>query len=147
MNISFESVYKAISDNRDIKCLFLLNPTYYGACAQLEKIIKLCKDNNIKVLVDEAHGAHFPFHKELPPSSIELGADMAAISIHKTGGALTQASALLINNTVDDESQDIKVCSREILDNDWNYIDYSIGDFPDWVSITESDHGVYISTA
>ena len=103
LNISFESVYKAISDNRDIKCLFLLNPTYYGACAQLEKIIKLCKDNNIKVLVDEAHGAHFKFHKELPPSSIELGADMAAISIHKTGGALTQASALLINNTVDDK--------------------------------------------
>ena len=103
MNISFESVYKAISDNRDIKCLFLLNPTYYGACSQLEKIIKLCKDNNIKVLVDEAHGAHFKFHKELPPSSIELGADMAAISIHKTGGALTQASALLINNTVDDK--------------------------------------------
>ena len=103
LNISFESVYKAISDNRDIKCLFLLNPTYYGACSQLEKIIKLCKDNNIKVLVDEAHGAHFKFHKELPPSSIELGADMAAISIHKTGGALTQASALLINNTVDDK--------------------------------------------
>ena len=103
LNISFESVYKAISDNKDIKCLFLLNPTYYGACAQLEKIIKLCKYNNIKVLVDEAHGAHFQFHKELPPSSIELDADMAAISIHKTGGALTQASALLINNTVDDK--------------------------------------------
>ena len=51
MNISFESVYKAISDNRDIKCLFLLNPTYYGACAQLEKIIKLCKDNNIPLVV------------------------------------------------------------------------------------------------
>ena len=103
LNISFESVSKAILDNRYIKCLFLLNPTYYGACSQLEKIIKLCKDNNIKVLVDEAHGAHFKFHKELPPSSIELGADMAAISIHKTGGALTQASALLINNTVDDK--------------------------------------------
>ncbi len=101
LNISFESVYKAIYDNKDIKCLFLLNPTYYGACTELEKIIKLCKYNNIKVLVDEAHGAHFQFHKELPPSSIELGADMASISIHKTGGALTQASALLINDTVD----------------------------------------------
>lgn len=101
LNISFESVYKAIYDNKDIKCLFLLNPTYYGACTELEKIIKLCKYNNIKVLVDEAHGAHFQFHKELPPSSIELGADMTSISIHKTGGALTQASALLINDTVD----------------------------------------------
>lgn len=103
LNVSFESVYKAILDNKDIKCLFLLNPTYYGACTELEKIIKLCKKNSIKVLVDEAHGAHFPFHNELPPSSIQLGADMASVSIHKTGGALTQASALLINNTVDDK--------------------------------------------
>lgn len=103
LNLSYKNVSKAIKDNSDIKCLFLLNPTYYGACAELNKIIKLCKENNIKVLVDEAHGAHFPFHSELPPSSIELGADMAAISIHKTGGALTQASALLINNTVDDK--------------------------------------------
>ncbi len=103
LNLSYKNVCKAIKDNSDVKCLFLLNPTYYGACAELNKIIKLCKENNIKVLVDEAHGAHFPFHSELPPSSIELGADMAAISIHKTGGALTQASALLINDTVDDK--------------------------------------------
>lgn len=82
--------------------IFTQSNLLWGMCT-IRKIIKLCKDNNIKVLVDEAHGAHFKFHKELPPSSIELGADMAAISIHKTGGALTQASALLINNTVDDK--------------------------------------------
>ncbi|MGL5642388.1 MAG: aminotransferase class I/II-fold pyridoxal phosphate-dependent enzyme, partial [Paraclostridium sp.] len=98
LNVKLEDVEKAINEHGDIKAVFLLNPTYYGACSDLEAIIKICHEKNVLVLVDEAHGAHFPFHKDLPPSSMELGADMVATSIHKTGGALTQASALLLNN-------------------------------------------------
>ncbi|MGL4912487.1 MAG: aminotransferase class I/II-fold pyridoxal phosphate-dependent enzyme [Romboutsia sp.] len=97
LNLEFENIKKVLEDNCDIKALFLLNPTYYGACADLDKIIKYCKEKGVLVLVDEAHGAHFPFHDSLPPSSMSLGADMSAVSIHKTGGALTQASALLVN--------------------------------------------------
>lgn len=97
LNITLEKVKEEIEKNCDIKALFLLNPTYYGACADLENIIELCHKNNLLVLVDEAHGAHFPFHLDLPPSAISLGADMVAVSIHKTGGALTQSSALLLN--------------------------------------------------
>ncbi|MCC0646116.1 Arginine decarboxylase [Clostridioides difficile] len=97
LNITIEKVKEEIEKSCDIKALFLLNPTYYGACADLENIIELCHKNNLLVLVDEAHGAHFPFHLDLPPSAISLGADMVAISIHKTGGALTQSSALLLN--------------------------------------------------
>ncbi len=48
------------------------------------------------VLVDEAHGAHLHFHRDLPMSAMEAGADMAAVSLHKTGGSLTQSSALLM---------------------------------------------------
>lgn len=98
LNVKVEDVEKALNEHGDIKAVFLLNPTYYGACSDLEAIIKICHEKNVLVLVDEAHGAHFPFHKDLPPSSMELGADMVATSIHKTGGALTQASALLLNN-------------------------------------------------
>lgn len=97
LNISYESVKKELEKNKDIKAIFLLNPTYYGACCDLENIINLCKENSVLVLVDEAHGAHFPFHDDLPPSAMKLKADMSAVSMHKTGGALTQASALLIN--------------------------------------------------
>lgn len=98
LNLDAEDVKNALDNNEGVKALFLLNPTYYGACSDLDKIINICHDKNVLVLVDEAHGAHFPFHEELPPSAMELGADMSAVSIHKTGGALTQASALLINN-------------------------------------------------
>lgn len=98
LNISPNKVKDIIDKEDDLKAIFVLNPTYYGACTDLKEIINICHEKNILVLVDEAHGAHFKFHKELPPSSMEMGADMSAVSIHKTGGALTQASALLINN-------------------------------------------------
>ena len=97
LNITLEKVRTEIEKDCNIKALFFLNPTYYGVCADLESIIELCHKNNVLVLVDEAHGAHFPFHLDLPPSAISLGADMVAVSIHKTGGALTQSSALLLN--------------------------------------------------
>ena len=47
-------------------------------------------------LADEAHGTHFYFGEHLPPSAMAAGADMAAVSMHKSGGSLTQSSLLLI---------------------------------------------------
>lgn len=105
LNLSYEDIKKSLDENKDAKAIFLLNPTYYGACCDLKKIIKLCKERSVLVLVDEAHGAHFPFHDDLPPSAMSLKADMAAVSLHKTGGALTQSSALLINTENIDEKR------------------------------------------
>jgi arginine/lysine/ornithine decarboxylase len=50
----------------------------------------------MRVLVDEAHGTHFYFGEDLPVCGMEAGADMSAISLHKTGGSLTQSSMLLL---------------------------------------------------
>lgn len=94
--ITIETVKQSIFENPDAKAIFVINPTYYGICSDLKEIIEYAHSKNIAVIVDEAHGAHFGFHKELPKSAMEYGADMSAISIHKTGGALTQASALLL---------------------------------------------------
>ena len=52
------------------------------------------------MLVDEAHGTHFYFGDDLPPSAMAVGADMASVSMHKSGGSLTQSSFLLINNEI-----------------------------------------------
>lgn len=96
-NISIESVKEAICTHPDAKALFVINPTYYGMTCNLKEIINYCHDKGVAVLVDEAHGAHFAFSEELPDSAMQLGADMAAVSLHKTGGSLTQSSALLVN--------------------------------------------------
>ncbi|MGL5347959.1 MAG: aminotransferase class I/II-fold pyridoxal phosphate-dependent enzyme [Peptostreptococcaceae bacterium] len=97
LNVSTQAVKQKLEEVSDIKAIFILNPTYYGSCSELKEIVRICHKKNVLVLVDEAHGAHFPFNKELPISSMDAGADIAAVSIHKTGGALTQASAILVN--------------------------------------------------
>ena len=47
------------------------------------------------VLVDEAHGSHLKFSKDLPKSAMQAGADMSSASLHKTAGSLTQSSILI----------------------------------------------------
>ncbi len=108
VGVTPEKVEEAIIANPDAKAVFLINPTYYGVVSDLEKIIAVCKKYDKAILVDEAHGAHLPFHEELPSSAIALGADMAAVSTHKTGGSLTQSSVLLLN---EDTIQRERVCS------------------------------------
>jgi len=71
-----------------------VHPCYYGVVGNLAEIAKTCRRYNIPLLVDEAHGAHLRFSPYFPPDALEQGADAAVQSVHKTGGALTQASWL-----------------------------------------------------
>lgn len=100
LGMSYGDVEAAILAHPDAKAVLVNNPTYYGICSPLEKITRLAHEHNMLVLVDEAHGTHFYFHENLPASAMSVGADMAAVSMHKTGGSLTQSSFLLINNEV-----------------------------------------------
>ncbi len=95
--ITLKSIQHAIDLNQDIKALLILHPTYFGAVSDLNEIIKYCHSINIPVLVDQAHGAHFGFNDNAPISATKLGADLVTTSMHKTGGALTQSSALFHN--------------------------------------------------
>ena len=97
LGMSVEDIKKAIKENPDAKAVFVNNPTYYGICSNLKEITKIAHENGMYVLVDEAHGTHFYFGENMPVSAIEAGADMAAVSMHKTGGSLTQSSFLLLN--------------------------------------------------
>lgn len=97
LGMSVHEVEKAIKENPNAKAIFVNNPTYYGVCSNLRQIVKIAHDNGMYVLVDEAHGTHFYFGEEMPVSAMEVGADMAAVSMHKTGGSLTQSSFLLLN--------------------------------------------------
>ncbi|AOR24909.1 aminotransferase class I/II-fold pyridoxal phosphate-dependent enzyme [Clostridium taeniosporum] len=97
LGMSVEDVKKAIKDNPDAKAILVNNPTYYGICSNLKEITKIAHKNGMYVLVDEAHGTHFYFGEDMPISAVEAGADMAAVSMHKTGGSLTQSSFLLLN--------------------------------------------------
>ena len=76
------------------------NPTYYGICSDLRAIVRMAHDAGMLCLADEAHGTHFYFGGGLPVSAMAAGADMAAVSMHKSGGSLTQSSLLLTGPNV-----------------------------------------------
>lgn len=96
MGVSVKEIEKTIEEYHDARAIFLINPTYYGATSDLKSIVRIAHENEMAVLVDEAHGAHMKFHDELPIEAIDAGADMCAVSTHKTGGSLTQSSLLLL---------------------------------------------------
>jgi len=100
LGMSLEDVKKAILENPDAKAVLVNNPTYYGVCSNLKEICKTAHENNMLVLADEAHGTHFYFGKNLPVNAIEAGVDFASVSMHKSGGSLTQSSFLLLGKGV-----------------------------------------------
>jgi len=97
LGMSVKDVERAIKENPDAKAVLVNNPTYYGICSNLKDITELAHKHGMYALVDEAHGTHFYFGENMPMSAMEAGADMAAVSMHKTGGSLTQSSFLLLN--------------------------------------------------
>ncbi|MFO7273439.1 MAG: aminotransferase class I/II-fold pyridoxal phosphate-dependent enzyme [Bacillota bacterium] len=92
--VSLEAVRHALDQHPDAKGVLVINPTYYGVAADLKGIVELAHSRGVPVLVDEAHGVHLAFHDALPLSAMQAGADMAATSVHKLGGSLTQTSIL-----------------------------------------------------
>lgn len=94
--ITTRSVRRALERHPDAKAVLVINPTYYGICANLKEIVDLVHSYDIPVLVDEAHGVLIHFHDKLPMSAMQAGADMAATSVHKLGGSMTQSSVLNI---------------------------------------------------
>lgn len=92
--VTVRSVKRALQKHPDAKAVLIINPTYFGVCTDLKEIVDFVHSYHIPVLVDEAHGALIHFHDKLPISGMQAGADMAATSVHKLGGSMTQSSIL-----------------------------------------------------
>lgn len=93
---SIEAYVEAMDTYPDAKAIFVINPTYFGACLDLKRLVDEAHKRHMIVLVDEAHGAHFGFNDYGPISAMKCGADLSAVSLHKTLGSLTQSSVLLL---------------------------------------------------
>ncbi|RSK01190.1 Arginine decarboxylase [Streptococcus mitis] len=103
LGLENDRVTQAIKDHPDAKAILINNPTYYGICSDLKSLTEMAHEAGMVVLVDEAHGAHLHFTDKLPISAMDAGADMAAVSMHKSGGSLTQSSLLLIGEQMNPE--------------------------------------------
>ena len=100
LGMSVSQVEQAILDNPDAKAIMVNNPTYYGICSDLKRITELAHAHGMLVLVDEAHGTHFYFGENFPVTAMAAGADCASVSMHKSGGSLTQSSFLLLGKNI-----------------------------------------------
>jgi arginine/lysine/ornithine decarboxylase len=86
-------IEEALDRDSDVAGVLITSPTPYGTCADLPAIAELCHRRGLPLLVDEAWGAHLPFHEDLPTWAMDAGADLCVVSIHKMGSGLEQGSA------------------------------------------------------
>ena len=100
LGMRLSALEQAIREHPKARAVLVNNPTYYGICSNLKAITELAHRHNMLVLADEAHGTHLYFGENLPMSGMKAGADMASVSMHKSGGSLTQSSFLLVNSGV-----------------------------------------------
>lgn len=89
-----EDLSGALCRYPEVRGVFVTYPSYYGIAADLRALVDVAHLHGKPFLVDEAHGAHLPFHPGFPPEALACGADAAVMSVHKTGGSLTQSSFL-----------------------------------------------------
>jgi arginine decarboxylase len=93
-SIAPQAVALALKQHPDATAILMVSPTYYGTCGDVAAIAHLAHQHGLPLIVDEAHGAHFAFHPNLPAAALTRGADVVVQSTHKTLPALTQAAML-----------------------------------------------------
>ena len=89
---SAEAFAAAFDEHPDARGALVTSPTPYGTCADLTAIAEVCHRRGKPVIVDEAWGAHLPFHPDLPKWAMTAGADVCVTSVHKMGSGLEQSS-------------------------------------------------------
>lgn len=104
--LDVEEVKAMIKEYPHAKGLIMTNPTYEGIISDIKAIAEVLHENNMVLIVDEAHGAHFAFHDVFPETGLSMGADVVVQSTHKTLPSLTQSAMLHLGNQ--------RVCSDRI---------------------------------
>lgn len=120
LNISLETLQRAIKKFPTARALILTSPNYYGVAADVQKISEILHAAGMLLLVDEAHGAHLQFSEKLPISAMDAGADFAAQSTHKLLGSLTQTSILLVREKI--FSEKVRRASSLLQSTSPNYL-------------------------
>lgn len=89
-----EDVDNLLNQDREIEAVLVTSPTYDGICSDVRRIAEICHSYGVPLIVDQAHGAHFPFSDYFPEDAVKAGADIVIHSVHKTLPALTQTALL-----------------------------------------------------
>jgi arginine/lysine/ornithine decarboxylase len=105
----------------------VVSPSPYGTCADIEGIAKVCHARGKPLIVDEAWGAHLPFHPDLPSWAMNAGADVCLVSVHKMGAGFEQGSVFHVQGDLVDPSH-ISACADLLMTTSPNVLLYAAMD-------------------
>lgn len=133
-----EQIEKALKQFPEAKAVFVTSPTYNGITTNLKRIAEICHARGKVLLVDEAHGAHLKFNKNLPMSAIDAGADLVVQSTHKILSAISQGSALHFNTKLIDVNRVKRIVSM-LQTTSPNYLTLASLDLARWQMVEQGE--------
>src|SRR5256714_4562064 len=109
-----QQVEEAWQQHPDAAGALIVSPTPYGTCADITAIADICHRRGKPLIVDEAWGAHLPFHEELPTWAMDAGADVCVVSVHKMGTGFEQGSVFHQQGDLIDPDQ-LSACADMLM--------------------------------
>jgi arginine/lysine/ornithine decarboxylase len=119
-----EQVADAWDRHPDAAAALIVSPTPYGTCADIAEIARVCHEHDRPLIIDEAWGAHLPFHPDLPTWAMDAGADVCVVSVHKMGAGFEQGSVFHIQGDRVDPSR-ISMCADLLMTTSPNVLLYT----------------------
>jgi arginine/lysine/ornithine decarboxylase len=119
-----EQVRQAWDDHPDAAGALVVSPSPYGTCADLAGIVEVCHERGKPLIVDEAWGAHLPFHDDLPTWAMDAGADVCVVSVHKMGSGFEQGSVFHLQGDLVDKDRLVK-CADLLMTTSPNVLVYT----------------------
>jgi arginine/lysine/ornithine decarboxylase len=117
-------VEQAWQQHPDAAGALIVSPTPYGTCADIEAIAGICHRRGKPLIVDEAWGAHLPFHQDLPTWAMDAGADVCVVSVHKMGTGFEQGSVFHQQGSLVDPDQ-LSACADMLMTTSPNVMVYA----------------------
>lgn len=105
----------------------IVSPSPYGTCADIAGIADVCHARGKPLIIDEAWGAHLPFHDDLPTWAMDAGADICVVSVHKMGAGFEQGSVFHVQGDRIDKDR-LSACADLLMTTSPNVLLYSAMD-------------------
>ena len=128
-----EVLIENLKKDSSIKAILITRPNYYGIYQPIEKLVTYCHENNIKIIVDEAHGTHFALEC-FDKNAMQLGCDISINSYHKTMPAFTQTAAINFN------------CEDKLIDKTISNLQMIMTSSPSYIFMTSVEYAVNYCT-
>lgn len=91
---SADDFLRAAERHPEARGVLLTRPNYYGTAVDIGGFAQALRERDMRLLVDEAHGAHFAADPRFPATALAMGADLVVQSLHKTLPSPSQTALL-----------------------------------------------------